>query len=68
MFREDLPYFRTIDIAVHGFERLKRGQLIDNFHIAKITCVPYFVAVFEMFENGVVEVAMGIGKEAYFNQ
>lgn len=50
----------AVNIAVNAFQWLKGSQLIGDFHIAKIAGMPNLVAVFKMFENGVIEVAVGI--------
>jgi len=64
----DIPDLRTIDIAVNSFQRFKGLQLFNHLQVAKIAGMPNLVAVFEMLENGVIEIAVGVGEEAYFNQ
>jgi hypothetical protein len=67
MFGICLSYLFPIDITVNSAQRFKGSQLIGQLYGTKITCMPYFVTVFEMFEDGIVEVAVGIGKKAYPN-
>ena|ERR1700733_12659796 len=67
VFGHDAPDLRPVDIAVNTFKRFKGLQFFNHFQAAEIAGMPNFVAVFEVFENCIVEIAMGVGKEAYFN-
>ena len=62
-----MPDVSTVDIAVDTFEWLKSSKFIGYFNIAKIPGMPYFVAVFKVFENCIVKVTVRVGNEAYFN-
>jgi hypothetical protein len=58
-------YLFAVNIAVNPFKRLKGGQAVGHVYIAKIAGMPNLVAIFKMFENGIVQKAVGIGKETY---
>ncbi len=66
VFGKGLADIRAVDITVNTFERFKGLQFFYYLQIAEIAGMPYLVAVFKMFKNRVVEVAVGVGKEAYF--
>jgi len=68
VFGKVLPDVGAVDISINAFQRFKGGQLFGYLHAAKITGMPNLVAVFKMFKHGVVNVAVGIRNEAYFNQ
>jgi ABC-type arginine transport system permease subunit len=55
----------AIYIAINAAQRFKRSQLISQLYRTKIPGMPYLVAIFKMFKNCIIKVAMGIGKEAY---
>jgi hypothetical protein len=67
VFRVYDPHILSVDIAINTAQGFKGSEFIGEFYVSKIAGVPYFVAVFKMFENRVVEVTVGIGKEAYFS-
>ena len=67
VFGKDIPDLRPVDIAVNTFQRFKCLQLFNHFHAAEIAGMPYLITVFKVLKNGIVKVAVGIGKEAYFN-
>jgi hypothetical protein len=66
VFRVGFADVAAIYIAVNAFKRFKRSKFISHLYIAKITGMPNFVAVFKVFKNGIVKVAVGIGYKAYF--
>jgi len=68
VFGKKVPDLRPIDIAVNAFQRFKGLQLFNHLQTAEIAGMPNLIALFKVFKNGVVEVAVGVGKEAYFNQ
>ena len=67
MLRKVLPDLGSVDISVNALQRFKGGKLFGHLQTTEIAGVPYLVAVFKMFKNRIVEIAVGVGKEAYFN-
>ncbi len=68
VFGHDVPNLWPVDIAVNTLKRFKCLQLFNHLHVAEIAGMPNLIAAFKVLEDGVIEVAVGIGKETYFNQ
>jgi len=67
VFGKNLADILAVNIAINTFQRFKSSESINYLHTAEIAGMPDLVAVFEMFKNRIIEVAVGVGKEPYFN-
>jgi hypothetical protein len=63
-FGEPAMQLPIINIAIHAPEWFKSLKLVGEFSGAKISGMPYFINVIEVFEYLRIEVAVGVGKEA----
>src|SRR5882757_4379447 len=65
VFRIGYSYVSAIYIAVNAPEWLKGSKLVCYFNITEIAGMPDLVAVFKVFKNRIVKVAVRIRYKAY---
>lgn len=58
--------FTMVYIAIHRPQWLECFQLLYNFHIPDIPCMPNLVHLFEILKDLGVQRTMGIGQQSYF--
>jgi hypothetical protein len=63
IFREVGAEFRTVKVPVNSPNRLEGSETIQHFGCPEIARVPHLVAWRKVMENGVIQKAMGVGKQ-----
>jgi len=57
LFRELAAYLLAVNIAIYTAKRLKRFKPFND-PISPIPGMPYFITVFEMIQNGIIQKTM----------
>lgn len=63
-FRASTPHPVVVDVAIDGPDGGHGGQPVEHLEAADVAGVPDFCAALEVVEDAVVEVAVGVGKDA----
>lgn len=67
VFGHQVSDLRAINIPKNRFKRFKGRKFFDDIHTAYIAGMPNLVAAIKMFENGIIQVAVGIREKADFS-
>lgn len=52
--RIDLADLLSVNVTIHGAQRTKSIQLLRHFQRTDIACMPYFIAILEVFQVFIV--------------
>ncbi len=53
-----------IDVSIDSFEGFKGFQFFDYFHVADVSGVPNFIAIFKIVKNFFIQIAVGVGEKS----